>query len=108
MFSLKTTFIRRLLLVTLALCLQGAQAVMVTHVLDPCDFIEEEIQGQGCTQACDQCAPQTSAPDALAASTPGAVELVAAHVLATAPHDAPHLAPHHRFHGRAPPPELSA
>lgn len=108
MFSLKTSFIRRLLLVSLALCLQGAQAVLATHVLDPCDFIEEEVRGQGCTQACDQCAPQTSVSDALVASIAGTIELVAAHVPAAAPHDSPHLAPHHRFLGRAPPPELSA
>jgi hypothetical protein len=103
MFSFKASLLRKLLLVTLALCLQGAQAVMVTHVLDPCDLVEEQIKGDGCTQACEQCAPQTSVSDSLEPPVVGTALLRVSHVLAAAPHDNPLLPSRYHFQGRAPP-----
>ncbi|HUF19424.1 MAG TPA: hypothetical protein VMP00_01600 [Burkholderiales bacterium] len=103
MFSFKASLLRKLLLVTLALCLQGAQAVMVTHVLDPCDLVAEQIKGEGCTQACEQCAPQTSVSEVLAPTAIGVPLLRASHVQPAAPHASPHLPPRYHFQGRAPP-----
>lgn len=103
MFTYKASFFRRLRLVALAVCLQGAQAALASHVLDPCDFVAEQLGGAGCTQACDQCAPQAGASDALVPAGGEAALPEASHALAMLERDAPVLPPRFFFHGRAPP-----